>query len=187
MKWLRRILGAVVGLIALAAMALYLAGFRSGHGRNSVTVEIARPPAQVFRYLTDDELVKRWVGGLVEIKHLNESVPGVGARMHMVEVYREERVPMEMEITGFDANRGIKFRINSAGDPSDGFTEAGEYLLEPTGTGTRLTLSATSEYHGFLPRLFEPLITPEAQKKLQEDLARLKGLVEAEPPATVAN
>ncbi|MGB0035910.1 MAG: SRPBCC family protein [Candidatus Acidiferrales bacterium] len=182
MKWVLRILGAVVGLIVLAVLALYLAGFRRGHGRNSVTVEIARPPAQVFRYLTDDELVKRWVGGLVEIKHLNADVPGVGARMHMVEEYKGESVPMDMEITGFEANRAIKFRIISAGDPSEGFTEAGEYVLEPTGTGTRLTLSATSEYQGFLPRLFEPLITPEAQKKLKEDLARLKGLVEGEPP-----
>jgi hypothetical protein len=34
---------------------------------------------------------------------------------------------------------------------------------------------------GFFPRLFEPLITPEAGKKLTEDLQRLKQLVEAEP------
>ena len=36
-------------------------------------------------------------------------------------------------------------------------------------------------YHRRLLRLFEPLMTRRAQRKFQEDVRRLKSLVEAEP------
>lgn len=43
-----------------------------------------------------------------------------------------------------------------------------------------MTVKKDSAYYGFLPRLFEPLITPSAQKLLEENLRTLKRLVEAE-------
>lgn len=38
-----------------------------------------------------------------------------------------------------------------------------------------------------MPRLLEPLIAPEANKKLNEDFQRLKQLAEAEPVMTVGD
>ncbi len=81
------------------------------------------------------------------------------------------------------AGRGPHARRGDSGsslDPSKGSIEKGGYELAEQNGRTRLTLSAQSEYTGFLPRLFEPLITPAAQKKLEGDLARLKSLVEGE-------
>ena len=43
--------------------------------RNEHTIEIARPPAAVFPYLTEPELLKRWVGGLTTF----EAVDGESA------------------------------------------------------------------------------------------------------------
>jgi uncharacterized protein YndB with AHSA1/START domain len=177
MKWVLRIVAGIAGLIVLAVLALFLAGFRKGHGWCSASVEIAQPPDRVWTYLTDDQLVMKWVSGLHVVKHLNDT-SGVGARMYMVERYKDQDTPMEMEVTGFEPNRAIRFNLHSVGDPSNGFEESGGYLLEPTSTGTKLTLSATSIYHGFVVRLLEPLITPEAQKKVTEDLNRLAALAE---------
>lgn len=187
MKWVWRILAGVVALGLFAVLGLYLAGFRKGHGRNSATVEIDRPAAQVFRYMTNDDLVRRWVSGLEEIRHLTPGNNGAGARLWMAEVYEGQRVEMEFTITRFEPNRRLEFTVVSLGDSSAGFRETGGYTLEEQGGRTRLTLAATSEYHGFLPRLMEPFITPAAQKKLEADLTHLKQLVEAEPrmaPAT---
>jgi uncharacterized protein YndB with AHSA1/START domain len=174
MKWLLRIFAGIAGLLVLAVLCLFLAGFRTGHGIGSASVEIAQPPDRVWNYLTDDQLVMKWVSGLHEIKHLN----GLSARMYMVERYKDQDTAMEMEVTGFEPNRAIRFNLHSVGDASNGFEESGGYLLEPTSAGTKLTLSATSIYHGFLLRLLEPMITPEAQKKVTEDLNRLASLVE---------
>src|SRR5713101_9995252 len=159
MKWLKRILAVVASLLVIAVAGLWLVGLRPGHGRNSASVDIDRPAAQVFRYLTDDALVQKWVGGLVEIRHLSPGAQGTGDRLRLAVVLGNERTDMEMTITRFEANRWIDFTIVSVGDTSAGFFESGGYQLEEQNGRTHLTLAAQSEYHGFLPRLFEPLIT----------------------------
>ena len=183
MKWVGRILLAVVGLVVLAALSLWLAGFRDGAGRNSATVEINRPAAQVWRYLQDDELVKKWVIGLTEIEHLNPEVKGVGARLRMVGGQGNERMEMEMEITAFEEPRHIAFKLAPVGHASEGFRETGEYLLEESGGHTRITLTTHSIYSPFWIQLMEPVITPAAQKSLEQSFANLKRLVESEPAA----
>jgi uncharacterized protein YndB with AHSA1/START domain len=186
MKWVWRILGSLAALAGIAVVGLLLAGLRTNHGRNSATIEIARPVAQVWRYLSTDELTKKWVSGLEEIRHLTPGIEGAGEKLYLVETYENERVAMEMTIERFEAPHHIAFTLVGLGDPSQGFTERGEYLLAEQNGTTRLTLSGTTVYNGFLPRLFEPLITPAAQKKLEEDLHRLKQLVESESPSPIS-
>jgi hypothetical protein len=59
MKWVIRILAGLAGLMLLAIAILWLAGFRSGHDHIAAEVQIDCPAPQVFRYLTDDDLVKK--------------------------------------------------------------------------------------------------------------------------------
>jgi len=183
MKWVWRILGGIAALAVVCVGGLWLAGLRPGHGHNSATVEINRPAAQVWRYLTTDDLTKKWVGGLEVIRHDTPGVQGTGEKLYLVETYEGERVEMEMTMGRVEAPHVMEFTIVALGDPSNGFTEKGGYALEERDGKTRLTLAATSEYEGFLPRLIEPLITRSADEKLAGDLARLKALVEAEPIA----
>ncbi len=145
-------------------------------------VLIDRPAAQVWRYITVDSLTLKWVGGLKEIHHVRGPVGAVGEVLQMSEGVEGQKFEMEMEITAFEPNRHFGFTLRSLGDPNYGFHEVGEYQLEENGGRTRLRLSGTSEYFGFIFKLLEPMITPSAQKKLVQDLARLKSLVEAEPP-----
>jgi len=181
MKWVWRILFGIIAVVVLAVLGLWLGGFRKGAGINSATIDINRPPAQVWRYLTNDDLVKKWVSGLTEIRHLTPGVEGVGNRFEMTVVMDGERTDMEMEITAFVPNRQIGFKVKSIGHPSMGFTETGEYAIVEQDHNTLLTLTGRSKYYPFWLQLMEPLVTPMAQKKLEGDLARLKSLVEAEP------
>ena len=183
-KWLVRILIAIALLPVAATAVLWVAGERANHGLNAAEVEINRPAAQVFRYLTDDELVKKWVGGLTEIKPV-EIYPGhVGDKLRMTVVLGDEKTEMEMQVTSFEENRHIGFTITSLPGASAAFYEKSEYILNEKEGRTHLSLSGRSQYYGLLTRLMEPVITWEAQKKLREDLQRLKGLVEAEPVMT---
>ena len=182
MKWVWRIFGGIAALVVLCAAGLWLYGLRPSHGRNSATIEINRPAAQVWRYMTNDELTKKWVSGLEEIRHMTPGVTGAGEKLYLVEAYEGERFPMEMTIERVVEPRELTFVLIGVGDPSNSFTEKGIYLLEEHEGKTRLTLAAQTDYHGFLPRLMEPIITKQADAKVAGDLARMKALVEAEAP-----
>jgi len=181
MKWVGRILGAIVVVVALCVAGLWLAGMRPGHGYGSGSVEINRPAAQVWRYLTNDDLTMKWVSGLTEMRHITPGVSGPGEKLRLRETYGNETVEMEMTMGRIEAPRLMEFTLEALGDPSNGFTEKAQYVLEEKDGKTKVTLSAQTEYHGLFIRLMEPLITPQADKKLAEDLARLKALVESEP------
>jgi len=86
-KWIWRILDGICALVVLCATGLWLYGLRPSHGRNSATIEISRPAAQVWRCITTDELTKKWVSGLEEIRHLTPGVTGAAEKLALVERY----------------------------------------------------------------------------------------------------
>ncbi len=185
MKWIVRILGGLVALLVLCVAGLWVAGMRPGHGHVVAEIEIDRPAPQVFRWLAEDERVKKWVGGLTEVRLVSAPAGGgeVGKKFHMVEYYNAQRVDMEMEVTKFEKDRALSLLISSVGDPNNAFTETGDYMLSEQNGKTRLRFEVQTKYSGFVLGLLEPLITPKAQEKLQEDFHRMKELAEAEPKA----
>jgi len=183
MKWVWRILGGIVALLVVCVAGLWLAGLRPGHGHHSASVEINRPAAQVWRYLTADDLVKKWISGLEVIRHDSPGVQGAGEKVYLAQSYKGKRIEMEMTMGRVEAPHTLEFTLVALGDPSNGFSEQGGYTLEERDGKTRLTLETTAEYHGFLPRLLEPLITRSTYETLRGNLAQLKALVEAEPAA----
>jgi hypothetical protein len=76
MKWVWRILGVLAALCVLPFVGLWLAGMRPGHGHVVAEVVIDRPAAQVFRWLMDDDLAKKWIGGLEEIREVSAPAGG---------------------------------------------------------------------------------------------------------------
>ena len=180
MKWILRILGGIAALIVLCILGLWLAGFRENAGRLAATVEINRPAAHVWRHLWDDKLLLQWVDGLKEIQYLNEIREGPGARTKLVVVQGTERTEMEMLVTAVEPMRRIAFTLKSAGNPSVGFVETGEYTLTEEGGRTRLSIATHSTYWPAFVQLMEPLGTPMAQKSLDKSFADLKRLAESD-------
>jgi uncharacterized protein YndB with AHSA1/START domain len=183
MKWVLRILGGLVALCVLAVGGLWMAGMRPGHGHVVAEIVIERPAAQVFQWLAEDERVKKWIGGLAEIRQLSAPAGGgeVGKKFRLVEYYNNQRVEMEMDVTKYEKDRALSILVSSIGDPNNGFTETGDYTLAQENGKTRLRFDVQTKYSGFVLRLLEPLITPKAKEKLEDDFRRLKELVEAEP------
>ena len=86
---------------------------------------------------------------------------------------RGRRFELETEITRYVPNEALQARITSKG-----FETLSTYRLQEGGGRTRLTSTLESKYSMILARLLAPIVTREAQKKLEADLARLKQLVE---------
>jgi uncharacterized protein YndB with AHSA1/START domain len=143
--------------------------------RNEHTVEIARPPAAVFPYLTEPELLKRWVGGLATFEAVDGESASVGAQSRQVMVVRGREWKLDGELTALEPDRFVQARMDGKG-----LTVTTSYALEPIETGTRLTATVESDVSLLVARLFGGLVSREAQRKLRTDLARLEALVESE-------
>lgn len=180
MKWVRRVLAVLVALPVLLVLTLVLAGQRGGAGRNEALVDIARPPAQVFHHLEDEQLLKKWTG-VAEVKALTDGGLRQGARFRMAVEVRGHRTEMEGEVTAVERERFISLAVRTVPGASVPFQQVVSYHLEPRGGSTRLAVTSDTRYDGVVPRLLEPLITRAGQKRLETSLTRLVTQVEAEP------
>jgi len=182
MRWVRRVLAALVALPVLAVIGLLLAGQRDGAGRNTERLAIARPPAQVFRHLVDVQSLRTWTG-FAEVEPLTPGEIRTGSRLRLVSEARGQRTTMEVEVTAAEPGRLLTLAVKTAPGSPVGFSQRVEYRLEERDGDTRLAVTSDTRYEGAVARLLEPLITRAAQTQLEATLARLRTLAEAEPVA----
>lgn len=182
-KWIIRIAIVTVGIPSLAIGLLMLARIRPGRGHVSSAIDINRPAADVFRWISQPELMEQWFGGISEITRTAPTgdATQVGDRFRAVEIGGDQASPTNLKITVTEIvpDRSFGLEIESSRDPATSFTEEAQYrLFEMSGT-TRVAFDAQTTFHGKLSQSFEPFITSAAKKKFQHDLERLKALVEA--------
>lgn len=181
MKWVLVIGGVVLGAVLLGVLVLAGLGYREGAGRIQGTAEIARPAAEVWPWIVEEEKLTQWVSWLIEVHDLTPGREGNGARRKWVMIdpnMNNQRMEIEGEVVEFEPGRVSSMKLNSPGM----FTGRGTYRLTELGDGrTRVEYVSTFEMESAMARLLEPVITPQAQKKAEDDLASLKRAVEAEP------
>jgi uncharacterized protein YndB with AHSA1/START domain len=131
----------------------------------SNTVEIHRPPADVFAFLADGENGPRWRSGVVDVRR--KSGAGRGA------IYEQgvkgpfgRRVPADYEVTTYEPDRRLGFRAIAGPVRPEG-----SYELVPVNGGTRVTF----ELH-CSPRGFAKLMTPMVAKTMRSEVAALERL-----------
>ena len=130
------------------------------------TVEIDRPPAEVFAFLAEGENNLRWRSGVLDIRHT--SGQGRGA------VYEQgvkgpfgRRVPADYEVTEYEPNRRLGFRAVAGPVRPEG-----SYELTPSDAGaTRVTFSLHCT-----PRGLAKLMTPMVARTMRAEVAQLDRL-----------
>ena len=135
------------------------------------SVEIARPPEEVFSFVTDTANYPRWQPSLVEIR------PGTCGPLHVGSEATEVRrfLGREVETTWTCVEHEPSRR--SAIESGDGPVPfRGTFVLEPVESGTRFTW--TVETRGAAARVGGPLVGVATRRELQENTARLKELLE---------
>jgi uncharacterized protein YndB with AHSA1/START domain len=187
MKWIIRIGIVTVGIPSLAIGLLVLARFRPGVGHVSSAIDVNRPAADVFRWISRPELMERWFGGISEITRvaptdLTRVDERIGDHFRAVETDKDQttRTDLDMTVTEFVPNERFGLQIEPLGDPATSFTEKAQYRLSEVGGTTHVEFETQTTFHGRLSRSFEPFITSASRTKFQHDLERLKVLVEAE-------
>jgi carbon monoxide dehydrogenase subunit G len=135
----------------------------------SRTVEIARPPAEVFPWLLEADKVPRWTGHLQRYERLDDGPLGRGSRVRQVLEISGRTIDVELELTGYEPPSAAQTRFST-----NGIDVVSSYALEAMGAGTRLTQSLEAKAGGFSARLLLPVVQPRLEEKLAQDLERLR-------------
>ena len=136
----------------------------------SHTVEIARPPAEVFPWLLEEDKVPQWTGHLEAYERIGDGALGRGSRVRQVLVVSGRTIDVELELTGYDPPSSAETRFST-----NGIDVVNGYSLAPAGAGTRLTQSVEAKARSISARILVPVVKPRLEEKLTEDLERLRG------------
>jgi uncharacterized membrane protein len=139
----------------------------------TASIEIARPPEDVFAYIDDLSRHGEWQAQIREVHVLTDPPTRVGSRA------REKReVPggvreITYEITAHDPPRSASFRgVDGPVRP------IGTVKVAPADGGSRVTIELEFEGHG-LGKMLLPLVRKQARKELPANQQRLKERLES--------
>ena len=140
------------------------------------SVEIARPPEDVFAYIDDLSRHHEWDAQILETRVETEGPTRVGSRATDTRKVPFGRQQVTYEVTEHEPPRRAAFRVING--PVRPF---GSLTVEPVGDGSRSRLTLEIEFrgHGLAGKLLAPLAKRDAQKNIPQNHARLKQRLES--------
>jgi uncharacterized protein YndB with AHSA1/START domain len=133
------------------------------------SVTINQPVEKVFNYVVDVANHKAWQAGIVNARVAPDGPVGVGSVYTYTTEVLGRKIDSQMQVSAFEPNR--RWSVKTVG-PNPAETN---YLFEPAGNGTNLTLSM--ELTGGYPPMAEPMIKQQMEKSLAEQGNRIKQMV----------
>jgi uncharacterized protein YndB with AHSA1/START domain len=143
--------------------------------RFEIIVDVARPPAEVFAYLTDVSKLPEWQATASEAEV--DGAVGRGTRIRERRHFLGRDLRTELEVTSYEPPE--RFDVRSRGGP---VSFAIRHTLSPTAEGTRLRAEVDVTL-GRMMRLAAQGPLKIAEREFRGDFARLKKLLEAAPTA----
>lgn len=178
--WIKRMLLSIAALLVLSTAVLGFLSSRSGADEMRSSLEINKPPADVWAFLEEPEKLKSWVGWTKEIREAAPGSRGVGTRqVWVMEDMNNGGALMEIngQVIAYTPGRSKTIRTEVPGI----FTGQTEYAVEDLGGGrSRFSQHAKYAFASSFTKLLTPIIMSSASKKGKEDIERLKQKVEAQ-------
>jgi uncharacterized protein YndB with AHSA1/START domain len=134
------------------------------------SVDVGRPPSEVFDYITDADRLPEWQSSAVEAQWQGEKAQG--ARIREVRKFLGRRMESELEVTEYEPDRRFALKTLSGPVPFS-VTQ----MLEPRDGGTKITFVGEGEPGGFF-RLGEPIVARVAERQFKSDYETLKDILE---------
>lgn len=139
----------------------------------TVAVEIDRPVADVFAWVTDPARLSTWQTNTVAVAIETDGPLGVGTRLR--ETHRApggRRLDSLVEVVAYEPDRCFALRILEGPLPVDG-----TFAFTPAAGGTRVEMRGHGAPGGPL-RFLAPLLARVLRRQLARDLATLKQVLE---------
>jgi uncharacterized protein YndB with AHSA1/START domain len=141
------------------------------------SIEIARPPEEVFSYVSDPSRLAEWQASVVRSQVEGGGPPAVGSKAITTRrIGRGERT-MTMEMTEVSTPRS--WAVRGIDGPVRGFVKGTIETLDD-GARSRVTIELDFEGHG-LGKLLVPLVVRrQAQREMPKNLRSLKQRLESD-------
>ncbi len=144
--------------------------------KGSWSVDIARPPADVFAFVAEGANTPLWRRAAVEDRWLDDGPMRPGRRGRAVRRGMGRQFVLIAEIVDWDPPAYVSYRIVEG--IMRGWVES--YRFESVGVGTRLTIAVEGPPvpNNLLGRLMNPLLERGMVRQGRTDFATLKRLLE---------
>jgi uncharacterized protein YndB with AHSA1/START domain len=138
------------------------------------SIDISRPPEDVFAYATDFSHFPEWQRGAVSARQEGDAPPGLGSRAVVTRKAGPRTLARTEEITELNPPR--TWAVRGAGGP---LTATAKGTIEPLDNGdrSRVTIALDFEAHG-IGKLLLPLVRRQARKQLPRNEQQLKEALE---------
>jgi uncharacterized protein YndB with AHSA1/START domain len=139
----------------------------------TIETEIARPPEQVFAYVTDPAKLPTWQTNTISAVPDPDGPLRLGSRIR--EVHRGPRgteLASLVEVSELEPNRALALRMIEGSLPVDA-----RITFDPSEHGTRMRFSVHGEPSGPL-RFLQPLMRAALKRQFREHCAALKRVLE---------
>ena len=136
----------------------------------SHSIEVSRPPEEVFPWLLEEDKVPQWTSDLQRYEQQGPLRQGARVRQTLTVA---GGITLDMEITRYDPPSGAETRFET-----NGVDVVSAYALERHDGRTRLTQTLDAKAGSFTARMLIPVVQGRLEKKLTEDLERLREVLE---------
>lgn len=137
------------------------------------SIEIERPLADVFAYMTTIDELPRWLEGVREVKALSPDPTAIGSQVCHTNEFMGATFQSVFEVLEWEHNRSTVFKVISG--PLRGESRQ---FFEPLGEdATRVTIDVTGDGSGPL-RLGNFIAKRAAQRQVDRSLTNVKELLE---------
>ena len=140
------------------------------------SVEIERPPEEVFSFVADPRNDERWTPAVEETRKTSDGPLGAGTTFESVFRLLGRRFEATFEIAEYEPNRKVVLGSATSGP----LQLTGTRSVEAVPGGTQFTIRVEGRSGGFFG-VAEPVFARLAERPLKVALANLKNLLEGVP------
>jgi len=133
---------------------------------------IDRPVKDVFAFVADPNNMSQWNSAVVSLQQITPGTVGVGTKFKSVGEMMGRRIEGEMQVTAFEPDSHCGYQVN-AGPMQVNLNLS----FKTVGTGTKISLNAQGNPAGIF-KLAEPVMAGRVKSMMEENLARLKSVLE---------
>ncbi|MBK8903621.1 MAG: SRPBCC family protein [Anaerolineaceae bacterium] len=138
----------------------------------NISIDINRPPDEVFAFLSDFENNPKWQNGMKVCTWTSKPPLRLGSTYSQEASFLGRPIFSHFEVIAYEPGKMVK-----ATSPAGTFPITFTRSVEPHGTGTRVKALIEGDSSGVF-KLAEPLMAPMVRKSIEADYARLKELLE---------
>ena len=136
------------------------------------TREIARPPADIFAFITDFSNAPRWRNLVRRMEVIGNGPVRQGTQVAVTLDAMGKELQVVSEVCAFDPPRRIGQR-----NVANGVAGTFEYVLEPTARGTKVTFTCDVRPYGWMWLLL-PLLIRSNRARYRDQLSTLERALE---------